>query len=120
MIYDPVSSSVRIKPRPRQRRNVGGSRMLAAGRMNLARTIALLLVLTISGISTANHSSQARTSAVQEVATPAAPTGPDAEIMAAGDIACGSASLSARCQQNSTADLVANENPDAVLVLGDN
>ena len=44
----------------------------------------------------------------------------DPVIMAAGDIACGSGSSGASCKQMQTSDLLMQQNPDAVLLTGDN
>jgi hypothetical protein len=44
---------------------------------------------------------------------------PDPTIAAAGDIACGSTSTGAPCQQMATSDLILTANPVAVLALGD-
>jgi Calcineurin-like phosphoesterase len=93
--------------------------MLLAGRMNAARTLALLLLLSIIGHFAVDNATQARPASLQTAASPAT-SGRDPVIMAAGDIACGGATLSAKCMQNATADLVVEANPDAVLTLGDN
>src|SRR4051794_7537157 len=96
--------------------------MYSAGRSNVARTLILLLILSITGFIAVANPSQAQQTALQgtPVASPVSPIGRDPVIMAAGDIACGSATLSARCKQNATSDLVVEGNPDSVLVLGDN
>src|SRR5512141_3221974 len=49
-----------------------------------------------------------------------ASTKPDAVIVAAGGIACGTESSGAKCDQQATSDLVIAQHPNAVLVLGDN
>jgi hypothetical protein len=46
-------------------------------------------------------------------------TSSDAVVMAAGDIACGAKSAGGKCVQSATYDLIAAQQPDAVLLLGD-
>src|SRR5215213_8964763 len=96
--------------------------MTIVGRMYTVRTVALLLILSTLGLFAVTGTTQANPTTLQgtPVATPATPLGRDPVIMAAGDIACGSASLSAKCKQNATADLIVEGNPDGVLALGDN
>ena len=52
--------------------------------------------------------------------TPTSPPVADPVIMAAGDIACGAMSGGASCKQQLTSDVIVAENPQGVLLLGDN
>ncbi len=63
-------------------------------------------------------SAVASSAASAVVPTPPPPVG-DRVVMAAGDIACGTASTGSACIQQQTSDLLVNGNPDAVLALGD-
>jgi len=67
--------------------------------------------------SNAAGASSASSSATQTVA--GAPQ-TDPVVMAAGDIACGTATVGGGCAQMATSNLIVNANPSAVLTLGDN
>jgi acid phosphatase type 7 len=86
-----------------------------------AKAAALLLILAIVSFSAVltpqtTPGAQQASPATSPAATPVR----DPVIMAAGDIACGSATqVSTGCRHQQTADLIIDANPDAVLALGD-
>jgi acid phosphatase type 7 len=72
------------------------------------------VVVTASNPAGTGAATSAQTGVVQ-----AAPQG-DPVVLAAGDIACGAASVGGGCAQAATSDLLVAANPTAVLTLGDN
>lgn len=84
---------------------------------------ALGLSLLVAHYITRSDSPASKATAVATPGRMASPIGDpaaDAVVVAAGDIACGAGSSSAKCQQQATSGLVLAQQPDAVLVLGDN
>jgi hypothetical protein len=79
--------------------------------------VGFVLEVTVTAVNAAGQAS-ATSAATHVVQAPN--LGHDPVIMAAGDIACGSASTSASCDQQATSDLLVAGAPDLVLPLGDN
>ena len=94
--------------------------MLICGLVTAAAVAALVVNFTRHRSPTVGNADATRpTIAVAASETSSTPS-PPVVVMAAGDIACGTESASARCAQALTSDLILAQAPDAVLTLGDN